>query len=61
MALRPCSWAWGSRPVIQINQVAEAGGFLGLGHQPVQMVGVLQGSWGLRNDIAMVFWHCVHT
>lgn len=35
MALRPCSWAWGPRFVIQINQVAEAGGFLGLGHQPV--------------------------
>lgn len=35
MVLRHCNWAWGPRPVIQINQGAEAGGFLGLVHQPV--------------------------
>lgn len=35
MILRPCSWASGPRPIIQINQGAEAGGFLGLVYQPV--------------------------
>lgn len=58
MVLRLCSWAWGPRPFIQIYQGAEAGGFLRLVHQPVYMIGALQGGWGLRND--MVLCHHAH-